>query len=378
MRKLRILLTGGGTGGHIYPVIAVAQKLRAWAEKNGLEPDFRFFGDPGNYRAVLEAEKVRISRIAASKLRRYFSILNAVDVFLFCFGLLQSLAKIFFFMPDAAFSKGGPGALPVTFACRFYQVPLVVHESDAVPGLTNTISARGARALALAFSAAAMRFKKVKGSVTVVGNPVRAELLQSMPPEQAKTALGFNSAKPLVLILGGSQGAGRLNDFVLENFDSLAAKFQILHQVGKEKFKDYQAQYDFITKNSSPAAKSNYKFVAFLEKDLNAAMDAADLIVSRAGAGAIFEIAAKKKPSILIPFPDAAGDHQTQNAYEYAASGAAVVIEQENLLPSIFISQIEKIIGTPDLRNKMSAAAGDFFTPDATDKIATLILELWR
>src|SRR3990167_7981954 len=211
MRKLRILLTGGGTGGHIYPVIAVAQKLRAWAEKNGLEPDFRFFGDPGNYRAVLEAEKVRISRIAASKLRRYFSILNVVDIFLFCFGLKQSLAKIFFFMPDVAFSKGGPGALPVTFACRFYQIPLVVHESDAIPGLTNKISARRARVVDLAFLSAA-RYLKTKAQINVVGNPVREELATEIPTTQAKNSFGFNPQKSLLLFMGGSQGSSRIND----------------------------------------------------------------------------------------------------------------------------------------------------------------------
>ncbi|MBI2025102.1 MAG: UDP-N-acetylglucosamine--N-acetylmuramyl-(pentapeptide) pyrophosphoryl-undecaprenol N-acetylglucosamine transferase [Candidatus Harrisonbacteria bacterium] len=378
MKKLRVLLTGGGTGGHVYPIIAVSQKLRDWAEKNVIGADLRYFGAIDGYRPTLEAAKIKVVKITTSKLRRYFSFLNFLDFFRFWIGFFQSLVKIFFYMPEVAFSKGGPGALPVVLACRFYFIPIVVHESDTSPGLTNKISTRSAKVLDLAFDSAASNFPKRKGTINIVGNPVRTELLSVIPKEQAKKTLGFDANRPLVLILGGSQGAEKINDFVLNGLELLLTKYQALHQVGPEKYAEYKQQYAFISKNFSPLLTRNYRFSSYFEKELGLAMDAADVIISRAGAGAIFEIAAKGKPSILIPFPEAARNHQTQNAYEYAKTGAAIVIEQENLLSSIVISQIDRMLNDPRIIEKMSTAAKNFYRPDAAEKIATHILELWR
>lgn len=370
-------MTGGGTGGHIYPIIAVAQKLRAWASKNGIEANLRYYGQPEGYKSLLESSGIKVSKIASSKLRRYFSLLNFLDFFRFLFGFFQSLCKIFWFMPDVAFTKGGPGALAVIFACRLYLIPVVVHESDAIPGLTNRISAKRAKVVDLAFNAAA-KYIKTKGEMNIVGNPVREELLIEMPPNQARAALGLDPQKPVILFLGGSQGSGRMNDFVLENLENLLTRYQVLHQVGKDKYSDYKLQYEFVTKNFSPALTANYRYLEYFGEDLGKAMDAADVIISRAGAGAIFEIAAKGKPSILIPLSDSAANHQKENAYQYAERGAAVVIEEENLLPSILSGQLDKILDNPEVKNRMSAAAKDFFEPSAAEKIATDILKLWQ
>lgn len=377
-QRLKVLLAGGGTGGHIYPIIAVSQKLKVWAEKNAIAYDLRYFGAPESYKSVLQASGIKISKIVSSKMRRYFSLLNFFDFFKFIFSFFQSLFKIYWYMPDVAFSKGGPGALPVVLACKFYFIPIVVHESDAIPGLTNKISVRLAQTVDLAFNSAA-QYIKTKKELNIVGNPVREEILAQISQEQAKIELGLDPQKPLVLVLGGSQGSGRINDFILENLEGLLLKYQVMHQVGTEKYKDYKAQYDFLTENFSPAMTANYKFTQYLENsELSKAMDAADVIISRSGAGAIFEIAAKGKPSILIPFPDAASNHQKENAYQYAQSGAAVVIEEENLLPSILLSELEKILNKPEVKLKMGAAARDYFQPDAANKIATDILELWQ
>jgi UDP-N-acetylglucosamine--N-acetylmuramyl-(pentapeptide) pyrophosphoryl-undecaprenol N-acetylglucosamine transferase len=377
MKKLRVLFTGGGTGGHIYPIVAVATRMRDWAVRNGFEPDFRYFGQPGNYAEILKAEGIRISTIATSKLRRYFSLLNVLDFFKFFFGFFQGLWKLYWFMPDVMFSKGGPGALSVVFAGRFYLIPLVIHESDAIPGLTNKVSARFARIVDLSFTAAANYFSKIKAKVVIVGNPTRPEFLTGIPEDQAKKNLGFDPQKPVLLFLAGSQGSNRMNDFVIGNLEALLLKFQIIHSVGREKFKEYKDQYDFITKNYSPVLTQNYKFSDYLD-NVSLAMDAADLVISRGGAGAIFEIAGKGKPSIIVPFPEAASDHQRENAYAYEETGATIVIEQENLLPSIFIGQVEKIFGSADLWKKMSGAAHDFATPQAADKIASDVLSLWQ
>ncbi len=377
MKKLRVLFTGGGTGGHIYPILAVAAKLREWAIRNGFQPDFRYYGEPGNYAGVLLAQDIKISRIVTSKLRRYFSLLNILDFFKFFIGIFQGLWKIYWFMPDAVFSKGGPGALSVVFASRFYLVPLAIHESDTIPGLTNKASARFASIVDVAFNSTIAYFGKTKAKVAAVGNPTRPEFLVSVPEDQAKKLLGFDPEKPVVLFLAGSQGSNRMNDFVIGNLEALLLKFQVIHSVGKEKFAEYKAQYDFITKNFSPVLTKSYVFSDYLD-DASRAMDAADLIVSRGGAGALFEIAAKGKPSIIVPFPEAAGDHQKSNAYAYAETGAAIVIEQENLLPSIFMTQAEKILGDAEIWRKMSGAARDFSTPEAATKVAANILSLWQ
>ena len=378
MRKLRVLLTGGGTGGHIYPIIAVAQELRSWAEKNEVRKDIRYYGQPDSCRPALEENKIRIIKIASSKLRRYFSFLNFLDAFKFVWGFFQGLRKIFWFMPNAAFSKGGPGALSVLLACRFYRIPIVVHESDLIPGLTNRVSARWAKTLDLASASAIPRFPKTKAKINIVGNPVRKELLINAPQDQAKTALGFDPKKPLILVLGGSQGSAKINNFILENLEQFLAKFQVLHQVGGEKRQEYQTQYNFIAKSLSPLLAQNYKFVDFLSKNQGLALDAADMIISRAGAGAIAEISIKGKPSILIPFPDAANGHQRQNADEYSRTGAAILIEEENLLPNVVIGQIEKVLQSSDLRAKIASAAKGFAKPNAAKEIAKHILELWR
>ena len=378
MRKLRVLLTGGGTGGHIYPIIAVAQELRSWAEKNEVRKDIRYYGQPDSCRPALEENKIRIIKIASSKLRRYFSFLNFLDAFKFVWGFFQGLCKIFWFMPDAAFSKGGPGALSVLLACRFYRIPIVVHESDLIPGLTNRVSARWAKTLDLASASAIPRFPKTKAKINIVGNPVRQELLINTPQDQAKTALGFDPKKPLILVLGGSQGSAKINNFILENLEQFLAKFQVLHQVGGEKRQEYQTQYNFIAKSLSPLLAQNYKFVDFLSKNQGLALDAADMIISRAGAGAIAEISIKGKPSILIPFPDAANGHQRQNADEYSRTGAAILIEEENLLPNVVVGQIEKVLQSSDLRAKIASAAKGFAKPNAAKEIAKHILELWR
>jgi len=220
-RKLRVALIGGGTGGHIYPIIAVAQKLIEEAKQSGTEVELRYFGNPGSYKMLLQEHAIQISKIATSKMRRYFSPLNVIDFFKFFIGYFQALIKLYFFMPDVAFSKSGPGALSVVYALRFYFIPLVIHESDTIPGLTSRISARKSKAVDLAFNKAADYFKKVKGKVEIVGNPIRQEIFTTIPKREAKTKFGLDAEKPVILVFGGSQGSEPLNDFILTNIEQI-------------------------------------------------------------------------------------------------------------------------------------------------------------
>lgn len=379
---LRILFTGGGTGGHIYPIVAVAEELKKISGENGTEIDFRYFGTPGQYFNLLEMSGIRVIPVVSSKLRRYFDIRNFFDGFKFIFSLIQCLWKILWFMPDVAFSKGGPGALAVLLICRFYRIPIIIHESDSIPGLTNLISARWAKRIGLSFSSAMDYFRTNKNfdeiKFALVGHPARKIFFEpGDEPEFAKKLLGFNPNSPLILFIGGSQGATAINDFVLDSIGDLLKDYQVLHQTGINNFNQIQKEWQFISRDMPEDQQLRYKATPYLEeKDLKEAILAADLVVSRAGSGSIFELAAMGEPSILVPLPEAAGDHQVKNAYEYSKNGAAVVVEQANLRPHLFLVQAQKFFGNPELLKQMSQAARNFSKPEVAKILAEEILRL--
>ena len=152
--KIRILITGGGSGGHIFPLVAIAKQLQQQAIKSNLDLMLRYYGPRDIYTSYITREDIEAKSIVISKLRRYFSLKNFIDLPKFVFSIFQSLFKIYWFMPSVAFSKGGPGALPVLIACRFYNIPVIIHDSDAIPGLTNTVSGKWSRQIELGFASA--------------------------------------------------------------------------------------------------------------------------------------------------------------------------------------------------------------------------------
>ncbi|HEY4475634.1 MAG TPA: UDP-N-acetylglucosamine--N-acetylmuramyl-(pentapeptide) pyrophosphoryl-undecaprenol N-acetylglucosamine transferase [Candidatus Paceibacterota bacterium] len=374
-KRIRILLTGGGTGGHIYPLVAVAEELNKQVNARGFDADIRYFGDAGDFKNQIESRGIKIAKITPSKLRRYFDLQNFLDIFRFIFGVIQSLWKIFWFMPHVAFSKGGPGSLAVISACRFYFVPLVIHESDAIPGITNRISAKAARLIELAFVAAKDYFP-AKKPMHLVGNPVREEITRGDSDPIVKGEFGFDPQKPVIFFIGGSQGAEKLNEFVFENIETLTQKYQVIHQIGPKNFTSYANEFNSTYKNRLEDLKKRYVFAPYFENNLNKVYGASDLIVARAGSGLIFEAAALGKPAILVPLPESANNHQVANAYEYEKTGAALVVEQENLLPGVLIAEIEKILKSGELYKKMSEAAKKFYIPDSAQMIANNILGL--
>ena len=353
----RILLTGGGTGGHIFPLIAVAEEIR---KTDFADVELYYIGPKSPLNGEFLNRDIPVYRIAGSKLRRYFSPVNFIDIPKFFWSILQALFRLYFLMPDAVFSKGGPGALAVVLAARFYMIPIIIHESDSVPGLTNKLSAKFAKRIGIGFEAAANYFDKNKTFVS--GNPAREELVGGGSKPNS-------GGKPLVFVWGGSQGSARINRFVFDNLDALLEKYRIFHQVG-EKNVDEAKMF---------SANAGYKFAGFL--DLNGMKEAfseADAVIARAGSGSIFEIAAFGKPSILIPLEEAANNHQKMNAYEYAKAGASIVIEEANLTPNIILSQLENILGDKGKYAVMTAAARKFARPDVAKMISAEIFQILR
>lgn len=374
-QKLRILITGGGSGGHIYPLIAVLETLNKTIEKTGIEAEIHYLGASGRYRFLLASQNVIIKDIVEAKLRRYFSLKNILDAPKLILSVLQAFWQVFWLMPDVLFSKGGPGSLPVVLACAFYRVPIFIHESDSAPGLANRLAGRFAKKIGVAFEATQQFFKNRK--TIIFGNPIRENLIQEqLSPEEAKRVLGFNADEPLVLFFGGSLGSTRINEFVLNNLEDLLKEFQILHQTGIGNYEAIRNEVALILKNYVEEEKSRYQPIGFLEKNYKDALTAADLIISRAGGGAIFEIAAFGKPSILIPLKESASDHQKLNAYEYAKTKAAIIIEENNLLPHLFINQIKDLFSHPIKLKQMSEAAKSFAKPEAAEAITNEILNL--
>lgn len=377
--NIKILFTGGGSGGHIFPLIAVWEKLCEELKNHNLEGEFIYIGPRDKWSKFLEEKGIKTYSILSGKIRRYFSFLNFLDFFKIILSFFEALFKILFIMPDVIFSKGGPGALPVVFAGWFYRIPIIIHESDAHPGLVNLLSARFARRIALSFEESKHYFPPSK--TAVIGNPIRFKILSSkIDSKLAKQNLGFNPDFPLMLVIGGSQGAKKINDLILVSLSDLLPITQILHQTGEANFQEVEklARTAILDLPIEIEAKSRYKAVPFLkEEDLGIALSASDLVVSRAGSGSIFEISAFGKPSIIIPITESANDHQRKNAYAYSRGGAAIVIEELNLLPGIFLDQVKLILENKDIYQKMSESAKNFLKTNSAEIIAKEIIKLY-
>ena len=269
-----------------------------------------------------------------------------------------------FIGPDLVFSKGGYGSFPVATAARLLGIPVFLQESDVAPGLTSRQIAPTALEIFTSFPRTEFFAKK---KMINVGNPVRAQLMAGTKESAAKT-FSLKGGRPVLLILGGSQGAQRINDKILDALPQLLQDYELIHQTGPQNIEQIKKEARISAKKE---ALEYYHPVGFVdEKTLADAYAVADLIISRAGGGSIFEIAASKKPSILIPLPEAAQNHQVKNAYAYAQTGAAIVFEENNFTLHLFLEKIKDLLSSPQNLAAMAAAAGDFSRPKAAQIIA--------
>jgi len=366
---MKILFTGGGTGGHVFPIIAVIREMRKMYP--GKDFQFFFLGPKDEFGSILlSQEGVETKNILAGKIRRYFSFENFLDILKIPIGIFQSFIYLLFrIRPKLIFSKGGYGALPVVLCAKILRIPVFIHESDVVPGLANKIAGKWAKKIFISFP----RTEYFPlGKTILAGNPIRTEILDGSK-EEAKKLFELTFGKPVILFLGGSQGAQAINDFVLRILNMILKDFEIIHQCGRENFNEVKNEARVVIEEGLTRYYHPYPFLN--EDELKHAYAAADFIVSRAGSGSIFEIAAVGKPSVLVPLPSAAADHQSKNAYAYAEDGACVVIEQENLTPNFFLEKIRYLfLNTEDFEN-MKSGAKKFAKPLAAKTIARHILE---
>ena len=378
MRKtLRVLFTGGGSGGHVYPLLAVTQELQRIAIDEKLNLQLYYLGPHDHYSVMLERNGINVRWLTAGKIPRFASGRHFIEIPKLLLSIPQAFFKVFFIMPDVIFSKGGTGAFPVILAGWFYRIPRLIHESDAVPGLNSILSGRFATRVAVSFESALRYFNP--SIAACLGNPVRLELLRErMDKSLAKEKLGFSEKEPLTFVFCGSQGSQRINEFILTNLPAILKETQLLHQTGYSNFDEVEKLSRAALSGVPVTTEAKHRYHALPsldDTDLPMALSAADLVVGRAGSS-VFEFAAFGKPAILIPLPESANDHQRMNAFEFAKGGSAVIIEETNLLPGLFIKQLHDIIGNPDVLERMSQASAAFFKPNAAHAIAEELMRI--
>jgi UDP-N-acetylglucosamine--N-acetylmuramyl-(pentapeptide) pyrophosphoryl-undecaprenol N-acetylglucosamine transferase len=379
---MRILAVGGGSGGHVTPVVAVLRELR----HDHSNVEIRFWCDrkfTSQARSIIHHfdERVAVETIVAGKLRRYhtlpvwrqllrpISILlpNIRDVFLVGIGLLQSLIKLWLWRPDVVFTKGGYVCLPVGCAAWLLKIPLVIHDSDTHPGLTNRLLARFATAIATGAPLKYYSYPKDKSFYT--GTPINREFKQVTIEKQQKLKekFGFDAKHPLVVVTGGGLGAVSVNDAVVKRLRELLDITSLVLVAGTRQYDDVKV----LTPQNDP----RFQLYPFITGNMQEYLGAADIVVARAGATTILELAALAKPTILIPSPYLTGGHQLKNAAVYAENGAVEVIDELELNenPQLLVDTLTALLSNPARCKEMGKLFHGYAKPEAAKDMAEVI-----
>jgi UDP-N-acetylglucosamine--N-acetylmuramyl-(pentapeptide) pyrophosphoryl-undecaprenol N-acetylglucosamine transferase len=370
---MKILITGGGTGGHFYPLVAVAEKINEIAEKDKIFDLKIYYMSTTEYdkRALFE-QGINFVSVPAGKKRMYSSVKNFFDIFKMGIGVLIGIVKMFFIFPDVVFAKGGYASYPALFAARVFGIPIVIHESDAAPGRVNVWAGKFADRIAISYPEAIDYFEK-KDHVAWTGQPVRTSI-QKADRKDSMNYLGFDESVPTILILGGSQGADMINNVVLDCLLDLLPEVQIIHQTGEKHYEDVKGRANMAL-SGNPFA-SRYRSFAFLNPvGMRMSAGGANLVVTRAGS-TLFEIAGWGIPAVVVPFAVSNNDHSRKNAYSYARAGAGIVVEEGNLTKSVFLQAIFEVIKNPAKAQEMSEKAKAFLKPGASELIAREIIHI--
>ena len=348
-----IILTGGGTAGHVTPNIALIPKLKAMGysihyigSRNGIE------------KQLIEKEGIPYHAIQAGKLRRYLDIKNMTDIFKIVGGYKQALEVLKKVKPDVVFSKGGFVSCPVVWAAWTKRIPVIIHESDITPGLTNKLSMPFAKKVCYTFRESEQHM--VKGKSCLTGLPVREEISSGNRLKGYKLC-GFSSIKPVLLVIGGSQGSENINKALRAVMDELLVTFQICHICGKGNVK------------KEMEGIKGYKQFEYVNEELPDIFACADIFISRAGAPVLFEILALEKPALLIPLSkNASRGDQILNARSFRENGYSGVLMEENLSNEFLVEKVKEVYQN---RSRLIKAMQENPFGDAIEKILQIIEE---
>lgn len=347
----RIILTGGGTAGHVTPNIALLPRLKE------LQYDIHYIGSyNGIEKELIEQLGIPYHGISSGKLRRYFSLQNFTDPFRVLKGFNEAYRLIKILKPDVIFSKGGFVSVPVVLAGKRCKVPTIIHESDMTPGLANKISIPSATKVCCNFPETLDHLPANKAVLT--GSPIRQELL-SGNKEHALNFTGLGSDKPVILVVGGSLGAVAVNEAIRRILPSLLRKYQVIHLCGKGKL------------DPSLNHLNGYVQYEYIKDELKDLFALSDIVISRAGANAICELLALHKPNLLIPLSaNASRGDQILNARSFERQGFSIVIEEEELDNDLLLAAIDNLYNN---REKFVSAMKNSNQQDSIDTIIDLI-----
>ena len=366
---MKIIISGGGTGGHIYPALTIMRTI----EERYPDTEFLYVGTHKGLEAdIIPKENIPFTTVDIQGFKRSLSPANFVRAGLAAVGVAKAMNVVRKFKPDAVVGTGGYVCGPVLMAASMLGIPTLIQEQNVVPGITNKILSRFVTRIAAGTPEAAQHFPT--GKVTVTGNPIRKEVMQGTRLEGA-SAFGFDPDKKIVLISGGSRGARSINNAMVDVLAAAARQHdvQYLHVTGKLDYEDIitrLAQKGVDLENTPHIKVEPYLY------NMPQAMAMADLVVYRAGATGLAELTARGIPAILIPYPYAAENHQEHNARALEAAGAARVILNRDLKSDILQGTIQELLADREKLKNMAAASQALGRPQAAADIADLVIEM--
>jgi UDP-N-acetylglucosamine--N-acetylmuramyl-(pentapeptide) pyrophosphoryl-undecaprenol N-acetylglucosamine transferase len=349
-----IVFTGGGTAGHVAPNMAL---IREFSQKSW---EITYIGSAdGIEKQMIQPLKIPFHAISSGRLRRYFSVKNLLDPFKVLLGIIQAFFLLYKLKPDVVFSKGGFVAFPVVVGAWLNKIPVVAHESDMSPGLANRLCFPFVNKICLTFEAGKNHFKNQE-KIEITGTPIREQLFMGNSARGLELC-GFNAEKPCLLVIGGSLGAASINRSIRNTLPQLTQKYQIIHLCGKGKL------------DPSLNGITGYKQFEYANEELADFFAAASVVVSRAGANALYEILALGKPHILIPLStEASRGDQIQNARYFQELGTSIVIQDKALNMETLLAALHELeSNSSDINNKIKALN----IKSATEQIMDIIEE---
>ena len=358
---MKIIISGGGTGGHIFPAIAIANALK----KKKPDAEILFVGAKGK----MEMEKVpqagyRISGLTVAGLQRRLTAKNLLFPFKLMAGMMQAKKIVKEFRPDVAVGVGGYASGPVLRVASGAGVPCLLQEQNSYPGITNKILAKKAKKICVAYPGMDRFFPAEK--IILTGNPVRQDIVEDVKRSDALKHFGLDGSMKTILVLGGSLGARSVNNGIMSGLSGLKNDVQLLWQTGRYYFDD-------IRKSVEVSGKANIKVHDFIKR-MDYAYSVADVVISRAGALSVSEIALAGKPAIFVPSPNVAEDHQTKNAKVMVDDGAALLVKDDET--EVLLDKAQELLNDKKLLVKLGKNIKKHARPDAADRIAEEVIGL--
>ncbi|HEY8596975.1 MAG TPA: undecaprenyldiphospho-muramoylpentapeptide beta-N-acetylglucosaminyltransferase [Thermomicrobiales bacterium] len=373
---MRIVIAGGGTGGHVTPALATIAALRE--QRPGQMLDLLWIGTAdGVERRIAQEQKIRFATIQAGKLRRYLSLENLIDLGRLPVGVVQASFALRRFRPDIVFGTGGFVSVPTVAAAGLLRLPILIHEQTAQFGLANRLNLPFATTVALPYEASRAFVPPTKARVVVTGNPVRAEISQGNRAEGARL-LGLDPHLPTIYATGGARGARAINTTVATLLPELVQRYQVIHSCGTQDISPTLAELHELRNQLPAELRERYVVLDFVGGELPHVYALTALVIGRAGAGTVAELAALGKPAILIPLPGTGGDEQTKNARLLADVGGAIMLPEAELTPARLLSLLTDLLdpASADHLTQMGVAARTQAPPDAAAELARELLQL--